>query len=179
MLERGGHPGRPTGLVRDGVDASDSDFEPPPQIPPRFGGGANEWIVRLPWQRFGVRMVPLSPIDLEARSWIPHSGWPIDWTELERNYVRAHALLKLGRWGYNVEAWESEQHPRLPLEAAGFTTAAERFSRSDIFTRDAWRELQDAPDVTIFLHAPVGVLTGPNDRVEHVEIDVERAGASR
>jgi choline dehydrogenase-like flavoprotein len=171
VLERGGPPGRPLGLICDGVTAADSDFEAPPMIPPRFGGGANEWIVRLPWLRYGVRMVPLSPIDLEARPWIPDSGWPIGWDELERYYRRAHSLLKLGRWGYDVETWETDAQRRLPLEAAGFTTAMEHFSRSDIFTREAWHELEAADDVTVFLHAPVGSLNGSPDHIDHLELD--------
>ena len=70
VLERGGEPGEPLGVgASETVVTDDSDFEPPPGIPPRFGGGSNEWIVRLPWMRRGVRMLPLAPIDFETRDW--------------------------------------------------------------------------------------------------------------
>jgi choline dehydrogenase-like flavoprotein len=173
VLERGGPPGRPQGLVDDGVVAVGSDFETPPAIPPRFAGGANEWIVRLPWCRRGARMVPLSPIDLEARPWVPNSGWPITWSELERAYRRANEVLGLDPDGYDVDAWESPDRPRFELEPEGFTTAIERVARSEVFTQNAWRDLAAAPDVTVCLHAPVGSLSGEGC-IDHVELDVGR-----
>jgi choline dehydrogenase-like flavoprotein len=171
LLERGGPPGRPQGLLDNGVTVSDSDFEAPPTIPARFAGGANEWIVRLPWYARGARMVPLSPIDLEARAWVPNSGWPIGWSELASAYRRANDLLGMGCRGYAVDEWETTGQPRLELESAGFTTAIERFSRSDVFTRQAWRDLSASSDVTIYLHARVGALRGSSDHIESVEID--------
>jgi choline dehydrogenase-like flavoprotein len=171
LLDRGGPPGLPLGLRHDGVTATESDFQSPPRPPARFGGGANEWIVRLPWQQRGVRMVPLGSIDLAARPWVPHSGWPFGWDELEPWYLRAHRRLGLGRWGYGPDVWECPDRRRLPLESFGFTTAMERFPRAEVFTRQAWDELRSAPDVTVILGSPVGQLIGTDDRVEHVEID--------
>jgi choline dehydrogenase-like flavoprotein len=45
-----------------------------------FGGSAQHW---------GGRMAPLSPIDLEQRPWIAHSGWPIAYADLGPFYERA------------------------------------------------------------------------------------------
>ena len=40
------------------------------------GGTAQSWNTPLRHQ-IAARYIPLDPIDFEARSWIPHSGWPI------------------------------------------------------------------------------------------------------
>ncbi len=51
-----------------------------------FGGTTNHW---------GGQCRPLDPIDFERRSWIPESGWPISWTELERYYERAATWVEI------------------------------------------------------------------------------------
>jgi choline dehydrogenase-like flavoprotein len=45
-----------------------------------FGGSTNHW---------GGRCAPLDDIDFRRREWIPHSGWPIDRTDLDGFYTRA------------------------------------------------------------------------------------------
>lgn len=47
----------------------------------RFGGTSHRW---ANYSR------PLDPIDLEKRSYLPHSGWPIDYQELSKFYPRAY-----------------------------------------------------------------------------------------
>ena len=37
----------------------------------------------------------LAPIELRKRDWVAHSGWPIDYDELERYYPRAREVLRL------------------------------------------------------------------------------------
>lgn len=172
VLERGGLPGRPGQLGRERVPVTpDSDFEPPPHVPSRFGGAANEWIVRLPWMHSGVRMVPLSPLDLERRSWVPNSGWPISWDELERYYRRANDVLGLDGWNYSVDEWAGDGDEPLQLEPHGFTTAMERFPRARLFTRDRLSDMKRSEHVTVYLNAPVGNLCRSGDRVEELEID--------
>ena len=172
LLERGGEPGPPRGMNGARVSvSSDTSFDAPPRVPPRFGGGANEWIVRLPWMRRGVRMVPLSPVDLERREWIPDSGWPIAWTELERFYALAYERLGLGPWNRRMEEGRRHTCPALPVEEFGFTTAMEHFPPSDVFTRAAWDELRTSSNVTVYLNAPVGSLEGSARSIDHVEID--------
>ncbi len=51
-----------------------------------FGGTCNLW---------GGRSMRLRPLDLRAREWIPDSGWPPPYEELERYYPRAARVLKL------------------------------------------------------------------------------------
>jgi choline dehydrogenase-like flavoprotein len=171
VLERGHGPGKPLGVRSGDVAIGRSDLAPPPTPPPRFGGAANEWIVRLPWHRRGVRMLPLSPIDFEARPWLPHSGWPFDLAHLDRHYAAAHELLDLGAFDYDLAGWENPRSPRLALEASGLTTAIERFARADIFTSSIWAQLRRSQNVEVHLGATVGALSGKDGRVELAEID--------
>jgi choline dehydrogenase-like flavoprotein len=52
-----------------------------------LGGSTNCWA--------GL-CAPLRPTDFEKRSWIPHSGWPINFEEIGPHYARAGELLKIG-----------------------------------------------------------------------------------
>ena len=45
-----------------------------------FGGSATRW---------GGRCATLDPIDFETRDWVPYSGWPISFSDLEPYYERA------------------------------------------------------------------------------------------
>jgi choline dehydrogenase-like flavoprotein len=171
LFERGGEPGAPRGVTEPGAAVDVSDFEPPPVPVGRFGGAANEWIVRLPWNRRGVRMVPLSPVDLESRPWVVDSGWPITWDELDRYYRRAHEQMSLGPYGYGPGTWADERNPPLPLERFGLTTAMERFPRSSIFTTEAFDAMRVSSNITVHLHGSIGSLEGEPGRVTHGEVD--------
>ena len=54
-----------------------------------LGGSTNCWA--------GLCM-PLDPIDFEERAWIPHSGWPIQYADLEDFYTDAEKLLNIGNF---------------------------------------------------------------------------------
>lgn len=51
-----------------------------------LGGATTLW---------GGQALPLTPSDLAERSWVPHSGWPMEWAELDRRYPRARHFLGL------------------------------------------------------------------------------------
>lgn len=51
-----------------------------------FGGSCNLW---------AGRSMKLCPIDMIERDWLPYSGWPISYEELDRYYPRAGRLLRL------------------------------------------------------------------------------------
>jgi choline dehydrogenase-like flavoprotein len=59
-----------------------------------FGGSTNHW---------GGRCAPLDAIDFQRRDWIPHSGWPIDRTDLDPYYARACEIA-----GF-TSAWLSDE----------------------------------------------------------------------
>ncbi|HXH12301.1 MAG TPA: GMC family oxidoreductase [Alphaproteobacteria bacterium] len=51
-----------------------------------FGGTCNLW---------AGRSMRLTQLDLERRDWVPDSGWPITYDELQRYYVKAEHILRL------------------------------------------------------------------------------------
>jgi hypothetical protein len=60
-----------------------------------FGGSTNHW---------GGMCTPFEPLDFERREWVPYSGWPITLADLESYYVRAHRVIQLGPYNYDVSA---------------------------------------------------------------------------
>ena len=112
-----------------------------------FGGTTNIW---------GGRCVPLEPLDFERRSWVPDSGWPIGYADLEPYYRAAHDDLGLGDFHYDESVWAltGQRPPALAPDTLitrfwRFDTVKERFSPARS------RDLVDADDVTVLTHANV------------------------
>jgi choline dehydrogenase-like flavoprotein len=61
-----------------------------------FGGSSNHW---------QNNTSPFQPIDFEKRSWIPHSGWPISFQDVEPFYKQAEKYCGVDGDGYNTEYW--------------------------------------------------------------------------
>jgi choline dehydrogenase-like flavoprotein len=59
----------------------------------QLGGTTAQWVGRC---------LPLDPIDLERRDYLPGSGWPIEWRDLERWYPRANAYCHAGACAYTL-----------------------------------------------------------------------------
>ena len=177
VLERGGRSGRPLGVQTGVVDAVDSDFGAPPSLPPRLGGGANEWIVRMPWMARGVRMVPLNPSDLASRPWVPHSGWPLAWDVLAAYYQRAQGFLGLSPFGYSADDWAEPDTPVLDLCALGWTTRMEQFASPKLFTVELIQRLKRARNVCVITDAAAGELRSVGSSV--ADLAVDSGGRSR
>ena len=75
-----------------------------------FGGASNAWGGFL---RKSIGLKPLDPIDFKARGWVPNSGWPFEYAELEPFYERACKLLNHISW----EDFNADRHPVRLLRA--------------------------------------------------------------
>ena len=117
----------------------------------RFGGGTNRW---GGWTR------AMDPIDFEARSWVPDSGWPIPYQEVARFSDRARALLNIpspadamrdatGRGGRHV----------LPLPPDRIETGLLQFSPILDFSAAYKEALFAAANVQTILYANVTAIT--------------------
>ena len=109
----------------------------------RFGGSTHCWT--------GICR-PLEAIDLEAREWVPHSGWPFGLATLRPFYERAQRVCLLEDFVYDGSTWASASRPLLPLELGlvetrNFQQAATRFGEVH---RAA---ITGAANVDTFLHA--------------------------
>ena len=73
----------------------------------QLGGASNLWAGRL---------ATLEPIDLEARDWVPYSGWPLSWDDLAPYFARAAEILGVPTAHDDVALPEFLAGPRLDLK---------------------------------------------------------------
>ncbi|HEY4284915.1 MAG TPA: GMC family oxidoreductase [Chthoniobacterales bacterium] len=137
----------------------------------QLGGTANLWDDELNAGEGDelVRLLPLDEIDFEKRTWIPHSGWPFDKSELDPFYERGLRLSGAGPLTYEVSSWKS-RYTELPIPAARVRTMMSQFGLRSIFTRDLPNELASAENVHVYLDATLLELILNEDRVEHARI---------
>ncbi len=113
-----------------------------------FGGTTNHW---------AGHCRPLDPIDFESRQWTPHSGWPINRSDLDPFYVRAQPIVGLGPYQYDdLGYWQDEiGSPALALDENRLNTVVYNQSPPTRFGPVYEKELQDAENVTVYLNANV------------------------
>ncbi len=129
-----------------------------------FGGTIGIW---------GGRCALLDPIDFERRDWVPHSGWPIDRSDLDPYYRVAHRQFELGDFNYEHEIGSTLGIPPQPFDSDRLTTGLWRFDeRNERYAASRTRDLIDSPDVTVVLHAnAVHLQANPGARaVRHVVV---------
>ena len=90
--------------LNHGERAGDGTVDPYVIRRRQFGGLSNVWGILFDRPRAGVRYVPFDAIDFEAREEVPHSGWPMTYTEMTSWYERAHAYCELGKYDYSDPA---------------------------------------------------------------------------
>jgi len=116
-----------------------------------FGGTSNLW---------AGRSMRLDPIDLRRREWVPNSGWPIEYAELERCYARAERVLELPD-----RSWPHEDLDRftgnssadaLLFRDGDLRSKVVTWGRRPLrFRRTYAKQLSDGGNVRIFLNANV------------------------
>jgi choline dehydrogenase-like flavoprotein len=124
-----------------------------------FGGTTAIW---------GGRCAELDPIDLERRDYVPHSGWPLSWAELERWYGEARPVFGLPQ---RRPTPDDLRRAGVPLpEFNELETPLWTFDRR--FNRFAWESCSDIeadPKCQIVTHATVTEIVRGDRRVERVE----------
>lgn len=120
-----------------------------------FGGTTNHW---------EGRCRPLDPIDFETRAWVPLSGWPISYADLEPWYREAQQLCKLAAFEYTPEPWVGPEQEIFPADPAKLVNRAWQYR--PLRFGEAYRaELEAADNVEVLLHANL------------LEIESDEAGA--
>jgi GMC oxidoreductase len=77
----------------------------------QVGGTARLWntpLSRVP----GAKFVPLDPLDFRGLNGRP--AWPLDFSDLEPDYRRAHDVAGLGRFDYRGSGWDMPPSPISP-----------------------------------------------------------------
>jgi choline dehydrogenase-like flavoprotein len=111
-----------------------------------FGGTTTLW---------GGQALRLDAFDLQKRSWVPYSGWPISREELEPFYDRADRVLQLGpRISYqDLCAAFGLQDPGFDPERLYMECS--QWSPKPNFGTSYRQELKNASNVSVLLHANV------------------------
>lgn len=102
------------------------------------------------------RCLPLDPIDLERRDYLPGSGWPIEWAELERWYSRANDYCHAGACTYTLaEAMPDAPGSLVPGFRDGLLIGShiERWSLPTHFGRHHRRALSMSKKIRVLLYA--------------------------
>lgn len=109
-----------------------------------FGGSSQVW---------GGGCLPLSSMDLARRDWVPGSGWPLSYQQIEPYYVQARRLCGIESRDF-VDGSFVDPPMRAPLEFDGGTLANKLFISNAVdFGRKWGPEIGTAPNITVLLHA--------------------------
>lgn len=124
-----------------------------------LGGSTTQW---------GGQILPMSPIDFEARPWIDHSGWPISFGEIAEHYRRVIEMIGLGgAIADDADVWRSVgmTPPRIGNEGAElfFTRWCPEPNFSHLF-RD---EIARTQNLRCVLHATVTAFHAEGQLVTH------------
>ncbi|HYW14526.1 MAG TPA: GMC family oxidoreductase [Allosphingosinicella sp.] len=124
-----------------------------------FGGTTAIW---------GGRCAELDPIDLERRDYVPHSGWPIGWDELERWYEEARPAF-----GLPAERPEPDRLRSAGVKLPRFDeleTPLWTFDRrSNRFAWESCADLEADPRCQIATHATVTAIVRDGGGIARVE----------
>lgn len=153
LLEGGGRMSEPESqALNAGLSVGPHELDPRTSRLRALGGATRIW---------GGGCIPMSSLEMAQREWVPGSGWPIDWNDLEPYYVRANAA-----WG--VEPGDFRDGSYHPPRSSGDQPAPCLESRvcrmrPVDFGQASLPLLQAAPNVHLVLHANLVKLEATHD----------------
>lgn len=171
LLESGGLGGEDRNqALYEGSSSGHIQFDPGTSRMRVFGGSCNLW---------GGGCIPLGADDLKVRDWVPHSGWPIGYADLEPYYARARSFCQLGDIGFTEGSFTAPTaRPVLQFDEDKLINPL--FARCAILFGDAYRdELEHAPNVTVLLHANLLELAASEDGTHVNEAVIGSLGGHR
>jgi len=122
-----------------------------------FGGTSNFW---------AGYCAPLHPFDFEKKDWIEHSGWPINYQDIEPFYHRAQSILQLDEYNYDVNYWRPDDAKRKPFDGPMFHTTM--WQRKDLSFAKAYKQrINDQSNLSTYLYANVTKIA-LHDSAQHV-----------
>ena len=145
VLESGGLSGElRTQELSGGSSAGDLELDPATARMRVFGGSCNLW---------GGGCIPLTPLDLQPRDWVPNSGWPLSYGDLEPYYSRARDFCGIGL--HEFAEGSSRASPSIaPIQFDSRELANRLFAMSPVLFGSGYRHVfERAGNVTVLLHA--------------------------
>jgi choline dehydrogenase-like flavoprotein len=126
-----------------------------------FGGTTAIW---------GGRCATLDPIDLERRAWVPSSGWPLSWEDLQAYYAQARGIFGLDDLPPTSSTLKGRGVPLPSFDPSELRTPIWSFDpRFNRFTFDACEDLRSHPRCQIVIHASVTRIIAENGHVARIE----------
>ena len=145
-----------------GTSLGSPEFDPATSRLRAYGGTCNLW---------GRGCIPLGTA-LDDREWVPHSGWPLSYADLEPHYRKARAFC--GIESHDLEKGSFLTPPELaPLDFDGRKLVNRIFAASPLLFGSAYRpEFERATNIKILIHATATELKAfPGaDAIEEVAI---------
>src|SRR3990167_7143845 len=110
------------------------------------GGSTTKW---------GGQALPLMPIDFEKREWIPYSGWPIKFTDLQPYYIRACEFLSVDKMNFDSDlfAYLKTSPPAFDLSSIWYHFS--KWSPTPNIRETLLSQIKSSHSATLLLHANV------------------------
>jgi choline dehydrogenase-like flavoprotein len=144
IIEGGGLDGEERSQdLYNGISIGNPAFNPGTSRMRAFGGSCNLW---------GGGCIPLAAGDFEARDWVPHSGWPLTYADLEPYYSGARSFCGIGPQDFTEGSFLTSPS-RTPLSFDENLVNQLFVSTPVIFGKVYRAEFEHAPNVSILLHA--------------------------
>jgi choline dehydrogenase-like flavoprotein len=130
-----------------------------------FGGASSAW---------GGRCIPFDPIDFKERAWVPESGWPFSYEQIEIFYRRALELCRAGTYDFDSRSvFPTEGAEIIPGMKSGDLEDwhLERWSPPINFAKEFQGVLSKSQNIRVFLetHVLEFVSTQSKDRIDKVQ----------
>ena len=109
-----------------------------------FGGTGKQW---------GGGCIPLSTLDLGQRDWVPHSGWPLSYAELEPYYARARTFCRIDSHDFADGSFLTRPaRPPVPFDSRKLVNQI--FVSNPVRFGETYApELKRAENIKVLLHA--------------------------
>jgi choline dehydrogenase-like flavoprotein len=147
-----------------GVISSEASHEPLETYRIRaLGGSTTAW---------GGRLVPFDSIDFERRSYVPLSGWPISFDEIERYFPRATRLCECPSSDFDLDLPGDAEDLSAMLGRCIVTNRCERWSMPTDFGQKYAAQLRQCDKVRVLIgqHCSEIMLDESCERVHRIRV---------
>jgi choline dehydrogenase-like flavoprotein len=126
-----------------------------------FGGTTGHW---------AGMCTTFDAIDFTKRDWVPHSGWPITRKDLDPFYERAHRVVEIGPYNYDLGFWQKKYPDFIPLpfDKEVIWSKIWQFSPPTRFGKRYRETIFNAPNVHLYTYANLVDITA-NEAVSSVQ----------
>jgi choline dehydrogenase-like flavoprotein len=127
-------------------------------------------------QRWGGQCMPIPRDDLQPRSWVPLSGWPMDQEVLARWTAKAYQWLGVPTGTFDRHPWERWHVPPLPFDHDSLVCNFSVFVPELILVSRARARLRKSGNARVLLDATATAIEFSEGFVRRLEVRCEDGG---